>query len=84
MRALPLSKFLLLSLVIRCNGVLAQNAITDWSAIAEKVVTANRPPASAEVLLGIVHAAMYDAVVAIEPGYEAFTSVSAATPNASP
>ena len=85
MRSLPLSKFLvLLSLVVGCNGVLAQNAITDWSAIAEKIVIANRPPASAEVLLGIVHAAMYDAVVAIEPGYEPFMSVGAATPNASP
>ena len=85
MRALPLSKFLLLLfLVVGCKGVLAQNAITDWSAIAEKVVTANRPPASAEVLLGIVHAAMYDTVVAIEPGYEPFMSVAAASPNASP
>ena len=85
MRALTLSKFLmLLSLAVGCDGVLAQNAVTDWSAIAEKTVAANRPPASAEVLLGIVHVAMYDAVMAIEPGYEPFTSAGTASPNASP
>ena len=84
MRALTLLKFLLLlSLAIRCGGVLAQNAVTDWSAIAEKAVVANRPPASSQVLLGIVHAAMYDAVVAIEPGYEPFASAGTASPTAS-
>lgn len=64
--------------------MLAQNAVTDWSAIAEKAVTANRPPASAEVLLGIVHVAMYDAVVAIEPGYEPFVSAGTESSSASP
>jgi hypothetical protein len=44
------------------------NAVTDWSAIAERVATDKRPPAAAEVILGLVHAAMYDAVAATSGG----------------
>src|SRR5689334_22984950 len=52
----------------------AQNAVTHWSAIAERTITANRSPASSEVLLGIVHAAMYDAVVAVDGRYRTIAS----------
>jgi hypothetical protein len=38
------------------------NGVTDWSAIAERVATDKRPPASSELILGLTHAAMYDAV----------------------
>ena len=48
--------------------------MTQWSAIAERTVTANRSPASSEVLLGVVHAAMYDAVIAVEGRYRAIES----------
>src|SRR3954470_14520128 len=83
MRTLTLSRFIMLLLLAAgCNSVLAQNAVTDWSAIAEKTATANRPPASAEVLLGIVHVAMYDAVMAIAPGYQPFTNAEKASPEA--
>ena len=50
----------------------AQNAVTDWSLKAQTVVTAGRPPASSEYLLALVHAAMYDAAVAVEGRYEPF------------
>ncbi|MER7461263.1 vanadium-dependent haloperoxidase [Micromonospora sp. NPDC126480] len=38
--------------------------VLHWSAVAEPVVAAGRPPASAAVLAGIVHAAIHDAAVA--------------------
>jgi hypothetical protein len=50
----------------------AQNAVNDWSLEAQNVITAGRSPASSEYLLALVHAAMYDAVVAIEGGYHPF------------
>jgi hypothetical protein len=49
-----------------------QNAVLDWSAIAEATISAGRPPGSSFVLAGIVHAAMYDAVVAIRGGHGPF------------
>jgi hypothetical protein len=50
----------------------AQNAVHDWSLRAQNVITAGRSPASSEYLLALVHAAMYDAVVAIEGEYRPF------------
>ena len=50
----------------------AQNAVNDWSLKAQNVITAGRSPASSEYLLALVHAAMYDAVVAIEGEYHPF------------
>jgi hypothetical protein len=50
----------------------AQNAANDWSLTAQNVITAGRSPASSEYLLALVHAAMYDAVVAIEGEYLPF------------
>ena len=50
----------------------AQNVVTDWSLEAQNVITAGRPPASSEYLLALVHAAMYDAAVAVEGRYEPF------------
>jgi hypothetical protein len=50
----------------------AQNAVNDWSLKAQNVITAGRSPASSEYLLALVHAAMYDAVVAIEGRYRPF------------
>ena len=48
------------------------NAVTHWSLVAQNAISAGRPPASSEVLNGLVHAAIYDAVVAVEGGYEPF------------
>jgi hypothetical protein len=39
------------------------NAVTEWNAIATPAIAAGRPPASSEVLLGLVQAAIYDAVL---------------------
>jgi hypothetical protein len=50
----------------------AGNAVTDWSLIAQTAIAEGRPPGSSQVLHGIVHAAMYDAVVAVEGGFQPF------------
>ncbi len=50
------------------------NAVTHWSRIATQANSAGRPPASTQVLQGIVHAAIYDTVVAIHGGYEPFVT----------
>ncbi len=50
----------------------AQNAVNDWSLEAQNAITAGRSPASSEYLLALVHAAMYDSVVAIEGEYRPF------------
>jgi hypothetical protein len=60
------------------------NAVVHWSEVAESAISAPgapggplRPPASSTVLAGMVHAAMYDAVAAVDGGLEPFaTSVS--------
>jgi hypothetical protein len=48
------------------------NAVTHWSLVAQNAISAGRPPASSEVLNGLVHAAIYDAVVAVQGRYEPF------------
>ena len=48
------------------------NAVAHWDLVAQNAISVGRPPASSEVLNGLVHAAMYDAVVAIEGDYEPF------------
>ena len=48
------------------------NAVTHWSLVSQNAISVGRPPASSEVLHGLVHAAIYDAVVAVEGEYEPF------------
>ena len=48
------------------------NAVLYWSQVAESTISVGRPPASSEVLNGLVHAAIYDAVMSVEGGYEPF------------
>ena len=50
------------------------NAVTDWNLIAQNAIVVGRPPGSSLVLEGIVQAAIYDATVAIEGGYEPFVA----------
>ena len=45
------------------SGPAQPNAVTHWNAVATPAIAAGRPPASSEVLLGLVQAAVYDAVV---------------------
>jgi len=55
-------------------GTMQGNAVTDWNLIAQNAIVVRRPPASSLVLEGIVQAAIYDATVAIEGGYEPFVA----------
>jgi hypothetical protein len=48
------------------------NAVLYWSQVAESTISVGRPPASSEVLNGLVHAAIYDATVSVEDRYEPF------------
>src|SRR5690349_19948275 len=48
------------------------NAVLYWSQVAESTIAVGRPPASSEVLNGVVHAAIYDATVSVEGRYEPF------------
>ena len=55
----------------------AQNAVTDWASIVQPAIHnagAPRPPASSEILHTILQLAVYDAVVAIEGGYEPYAA----------
>jgi hypothetical protein len=60
-----------------------ENAVVQWSGIAEGAIAAGRPPASSSVLGGMVHGAMYDAVAAIEGGLAPFATSVTPPPNAS-
>jgi len=53
-------------------GAVAPNAVSEWSQTAQDTITAGRSPASSEYLLALVHAAIYDAVVAVEGRYQPF------------
>jgi hypothetical protein len=54
------------------SGPAQPNAVTDWNVIATNAISVGRPPASSEVLLGLVQAAVYDAVVSAEGHGDAF------------
>lgn len=60
------------------------NAVTDWSLVSQNAVIQGRPATSAIYIHAIVHAAIYDAVVAIEGGSEPFISSPAVTRPANP
>jgi hypothetical protein len=59
------------------------NAVTDWNEIAQNAIVVARPAGSSAVLEGIVQAAIYDATVAIEGGYEPFVATPTVTRPAS-
>jgi hypothetical protein len=60
-------------------------AIADWSLIAQNAIVGagKRFPGEAAVLMGIVHAAIYDTVVAIEGGYRPYAIAPTAPPHTS-
>jgi hypothetical protein len=62
-----------------------RRAVTDWSLIAQNTIVAvgRRFPGEAAVYMGIVHATIYDAVVAIEGGYRPYAIAPTVPPNAS-
>ena len=61
------------------------HAITDWSLIAQNaiVTVGKRFPGEAAVHMGIVHATIYDVVVAIEGGYRPYAITPTVPPNTS-
>ena len=61
-----------------------ENAVSFWSRIAEENISVGRPPASSQVLSGIVHSAMYDAVAATEGGLRPFMVAPAVPAGAMP
>jgi hypothetical protein len=71
------------------SSAVGDNAVVHWSGIAESAISAGatpttlRPPASSTVLAGMVHAAMYDAVAALEGDLKPFATDVSAPPEAS-
>jgi hypothetical protein len=53
------------------------NPVIVWSANANAVTTVGRPPGSSEYLLALAHLAIWDAVVAIEGGFQPYASAPA-------
>jgi hypothetical protein len=60
-------------------------AVADWSLIAQDTIVAvgRKFPGEAAVHMGIVHAAIYDAVVAIKGGYRPYAITPTVPPNTS-
>jgi hypothetical protein len=60
-------------------------AVADWSLIAQNAIVAvgRRFPGEAAVYMGIVHATIYDVVVAIEGGYRPYAMTPTVAPNTS-
>ncbi len=60
-------------------------AVADWSLIAQNTIVAvgGRFPGEAAVYMGIVHATIYDAVVAIKGGYRPYAITPTVPPNTS-
>ncbi len=54
------------------SGPAQPNAVTEWNLIATNAISAGRTPASSEVLLGLVQAAVYDAVLSARGDDDAF------------
>ena len=66
-------------------GAAALNPVIEWVSIVQPAIhnpAEPRPPVSSEVLHTIVHLAVYDAVVAIEGGYEPYGASITAPPGA--
>ena len=61
----------------------AAPAVADWSLIAQNTIVASRFPGEAAVYMGIVHAAIYDVVVAIEGGYRPYAITPTVPPSVS-
>ena len=60
------------------------NAVTDWNAITQDALIPGRPPGDAQVMVGIVQAAVFDAANAIDGGYRPYAGAIDAPPGASP
>lgn len=81
-----------LGAVAHADGIAGLGAVTAWNDITTRAVVdpvvagqlgAGLPPGHALVVIGYVQAAVYNAVVAIEGGYQPYRSTLAPQPNAS-
>jgi hypothetical protein len=61
----------------------AENSVIHWTRIAEQFIPIGRPPASSEVIMGTVQAAIYDTVAATEGGLDPFLASVQAPPGSS-
>ena len=69
--------FVLLAGAVRASANPAPNAVTDWALIVQQSIHSSGAPRSAgtsEILHATIMLAMYDAVMAIEGGYEPFAA----------
>lgn len=78
----------LLSIVVTtlvCAPPLRADAVTDWSLIAQNSIVgvARKFPGEAAVYMGIAHAAIYDAAVAVSGGYRPYRVAPIVPPGAS-
>ena len=72
-----------LSWAILSCALYGQNVVTDWATIVQPAInTPPKLPAVQLVLRAMVHLAVYDAVVAIEGGYQPFAVAISAPPGA--
>jgi hypothetical protein len=70
------------AVVLASPAVAHADAVTDWNAIASNaiVTTAGQPPAVSALSFAIVQGAVYDAVNAIDGGYQPYLARPAANP----
>ena len=63
----------------------SRRAVADWSLIAQNAIVAvgRKFPGEAAVYMGIVHATIYDVVVAVEGGYRPYALTPTVPPNTS-
>jgi len=70
---------------LACAPTLRAGMVSDWSLTAQNsiVVVGKKFPGEAAVYMGIVHAAIYDAAVAVSGGYDPFRVSPVVSPGAS-
>jgi len=70
---------------LACAPAVRAGAVSDWSLIAQNsiVVVGKKFPGEAAVYMGIVHAAIYDAAVAVSGGYRPYKVSPVVPPGAS-
>jgi hypothetical protein len=70
---------------LACAPALRAGAVADWSLVAQNSIVGVGKvfPGEAAVYMGIVHAAIYDAAVAVSGGYDSYRVSPAVAPGAS-
>ena len=84
MRFSTRASYLVLAALLLLPGTAAADVVTDWNLIAEIVAPRFGGPQQQSRVLAMVQIAVHDALNAIDPRYERYTSVGPASPSASP